>query len=142
MFLQMIANRGMAPNGTRILSEESVAVMLSEQTNGAPILYSPYTQYGTLDSLLPKSRYGIGLWRETAAFDKLPSPDLTSPGAFGFAPWIDPDRNLIGVFSVLSLLQTTAPTYFAMKQLLLQEIDAVTTSTSSETSPPDRLDLY
>ena len=141
LFLQMIANRGVASDGTRVLSEQSVAAMLADQTGGAPILFSPYTKYDSIDTLLPASRYGIGLWRESASYDSLPSPDLTSPGAFGFAPWIDPDRNLLGVFSVLSQMTTTAPTYFAMKRLLVEEIDSVASSVSSDLPSAEALDL-
>lgn len=122
-FLRMIATGGLAEDGSRVLSEDAVATMLADQTNGLPIIYSPYTAYEYIDPLIPNSRYGIGLWRETSAFDTAASPDLTSPGAFGFGPWYDPDRNLIGVFSVLSLQQQTAPTYFRMKKLVIEAID-------------------
>lgn len=140
-FLRMIAARGLAEDGTRILSEEAVATMLADQTAGAPVLYSPYTAYGSLDSLLPESRYGIGLWRETSAFDTAASPDLTSPGAFGFAPWIDPDRNIIGVFSVLSLLQQTAPTYFEAKRLIIEAVERRTISVEERGVLPEEVDL-
>ena len=141
LFLQMIAAKGVAPDGTRILSEESVATMLADQRRGAPIIYTPYGQYRFIDTLLPESAYGIGLWRETASFDPLPTPDLTSPGAFGFTPWIDVDRNLIGVFSVLSTLQQAAPTIFEMKKRVQNEMDKNASGVEEEIETPDALNL-
>ena len=142
-FLRMIASGGRAENGTQVLSEEAVATMLADQTDGAPIIYSPYTAYGYIDSLIPNSRYGIGLWRETSAFDTAASPDLTSPGACGFGPWYDPDRNLVGVFSVLSLQQQTAPTYFRIKRLVIEAIDqkAVSVEEDGDGDREERIDL-
>lgn len=96
--LQMLLNHGLWGTN-RVLSSNAVHMMLQDQTAGAQILCSPYQQYG-----LGETRYGIGAWLEEV------SPggsayQIGSGGAFGFAPWIDLDRNVAGVFMVVNLME-------------------------------------
>lgn len=53
------------------------------------------------------------------------SIELSSQGAFGFSPWIDLERNLIGVLSVKSLLIKVMPTYLELKDHIRAAIDSV-----------------
>ncbi len=134
LFLQMIARGGTNEKGERVLSRRAIDTMLADQTGGAPIVSSPQTRYGYIDPLIAVGDgYGIGLWRETMASNRTRRPDYTSPGAFGFAGWIDRERRLIGVFSVLSDLPNTAPTFFEAKRLIREVVDG--TTSVEETTP-------
>lgn len=122
----MVANRGVY-NGVRVLSEEAVETMLTDQTGNAPVVSSPgpgmeeYSGYGQF-------RYGVGCWLER--FDPATGKawEISSPGAFGCAPFVDLKRNLAGVFMPLTLKQKVLPSgetvneghavYFESKQLL------------------------
>lgn len=115
-FMTMILNGG-TYKGRRVLSENAVMTMMEDQTLGAPIIYSPYTEYGDVDPDFPQARYGIGVWREkTDSEGKL--VEAASPGAFGFSPWVDQQRRYAGVLSVHGLMQIVVPTYVRLKQLL------------------------
>lgn len=84
--LQLLLQRGLWGT-SRVLSSNAVHVMQQDQTAGAQILCSPYTKYGLGDT-----RYGLGEWREELAPDGR-AYQIGSGGAFGFAPWIDLERN-------------------------------------------------
>jgi CubicO group peptidase (beta-lactamase class C family) len=92
--LRMLAANGDI-DGRRVLPAAAVQEMERDQTGGATIVYSPYIQYGAGDV-----RYGVGLWRDQVS----PSGQLlqvSSGGAFGFMPWIDRERGIVGVFAVV-----------------------------------------
>jgi CubicO group peptidase (beta-lactamase class C family) len=95
--LEMLLQHGLWGTN-RVLSSNSVYMMQQDQTAGAQILCSPYAKYG-----LPDTRYGIGEWQEELAPDGS-AYQIGSGGAFGFAPWIDLDRNVAGVFMVVNLM--------------------------------------
>lgn len=95
--LQMLLNRGVWGTN-RVLSSNAVFVMQQDQTSGADIQCSPYSKYGR-----PDTRYGIGEWREELSTDGI-AYQIGSGGAFGFAPWIDLQRNVAGVFMVVNLM--------------------------------------
>lgn len=116
-FLQMIANRGTF-NGRRILSENSVREMQKDQTFGVPIFYSPHSRYGNANV-----RYGIGEWLDVTDAEGN-SIQVSSQGAFGFSPWLDKKRNLIGVFLVQNQLQNVYSTVAQIQQAVRQAIDA------------------
>jgi hypothetical protein len=89
-FLEMLLGGGVF-RGERILSLASVTQMRNDQTFGVPIVSSP-AQGDT--------RYGLGTWRDAVA----PGGDpirVSSPGAFGFTPWLELDLGYYGVFLVL-----------------------------------------
>jgi CubicO group peptidase (beta-lactamase class C family) len=100
--LQMLLNHGLWGTN-RVLSSNAVHVMLQDQTDGAQILCSPYQQYG-----LGETRYGIGAWLEEVAPGGS-AYQIGSGGAFGFAPWIDTQRNVAGVFMVVNLMENVFP---------------------------------
>ena len=114
-FLTMIEQHGMY-EGHRVLSARAVEVMLSDQTGGAPIVESPFRRPGLANPRGGNNRYGIGCWLE--------EPDArghwtlnSSPGAFGWAPYIDSTHNLQVVVGVLSL-RKFQPHYAEMKNLI------------------------
>ena len=87
--LRMLLDSGVL-EGRRILSPATVAAMERDWSAGAvrepPV---PVRSVG----------YGIGMW-----IDRVDSAgravELSSEGAFGFMPWIDRERRLLGVFAV------------------------------------------
>ena len=91
--LQMLLNNGVWGTN-RVLSANALREMQKDQTGGAPILCSPFTQFGEGDK-----RYGIGEWRDIVATDGA-AIQLSSIGVFGFSPWIDVRRQAAGVFMV------------------------------------------
>jgi len=114
--LQMLLNHGLWGTN-RVLSSNAVHVMLQDQTGGAQILCSPYQQYG-----LSETRYGIGAWLEEVA----PGGSvyqIGSGGAFGFAPWIDLDRNVAGVFMVVNLMENVFPGVQQIKAAVRTAVD-------------------
>lgn len=123
-YLQMILDKGMY-QGNRIFSEQSVREMLRNQTGTFKIYYSPYA---ALKFVLPEidanTRYGIGNWRESVNKITYEAIESSSQGAFGFSPWIDQQRNLVGVLSVYSQLIDVMPTYLEMKKLIKEILDS------------------
>jgi CubicO group peptidase (beta-lactamase class C family) len=114
--LQMLLNHGLWGTN-RVLSSNVVHVMLQDQTSGAQILCSPYQQYG-----LGETRYGIGAWLEEVA----PGGSvyqIGSGGAFGFAPWIDTQRNVAGVFMVVNLMENVFPGVQQIKAAVRTAVD-------------------
>ncbi len=126
-FLQMLLNGGRF-DGQRILSEQSIAAMLSDQTGDATIVYSPYFGFGYLDPALPQTRYGVGVWRERLDAEDGALQEAASQGRFGFSPWIDLQRNLAGVLSVFNDYQKIYPTYFRLKQLIREAVPSSVTA--------------
>jgi CubicO group peptidase (beta-lactamase class C family) len=89
-FVRMIANRGVL-DGRRILREETVALMGEDHTCDAPVVFSP--------NLLTTYGYGLGCWRDHVD-EQGGATQLSSPGAYGFTPWVDMELGLAGVFLV------------------------------------------
>jgi CubicO group peptidase (beta-lactamase class C family) len=76
--------------GRRVLSPAAVAAMEHDWRRGAAVEPpAPVRSFG----------YGIGMW-----IDRTDSAgravELSSQGAYGFTPWIDRERNLLGVLAV------------------------------------------
>lgn len=90
-FLRMIA-RGGELDGVRVLSNEAVDILLADQTQGNPMR-------GAVARRVAGARYGIGNWVNQVD-RKGRSVVNSSPGAFGFTPWIDRDRNILGIFVI------------------------------------------
>jgi len=115
--LQMLLNHGLWGTN-RVLSSNAVYVMQQDQTAGAQILCSPYANYGLGDT-----RYGIGEWREELRPDGS-AYQIGSGGAFGFAPWIDLDRNVAGVFMVVNLMENVFPGVQQIKAAVRTAVDS------------------
>ena len=88
-FYQMHANGG-TYHGHRILSEQAVAMMHTRQAKLELLMAGPYgNDYGLaffLDQLDNSGR----------------AHSITHPGLFGTTPWLDEDRELVGVLFVQS----------------------------------------
>ena len=89
-FLEMIAAKGVY-KGRRVLSEKAIREMQKDQTGALPLLRASNDRMGRA------SHYGLGEWLDVQAPDGR-TIQISSPGAFGFRPWLDLDRNLSGVF--------------------------------------------
>ncbi len=93
-------------DGVRVLSEQAVSDMLEDQTGGLP--RRPPLVPGTL-----AWGYGFGAW--VSGLDPAgQTTEFTSPGAFGFTPWIDRERGLYAAIMV-----------DASRALLADELDAI-----------------
>ncbi len=114
--LQMLLQHGLWGTN-RVLSSNAVYVMQQDQTAGAFIQCSPYTKYG-----YGNTRYGIGEWREELRPDGS-AYQIGSGGAFGFAPWIDLDRNVAGVFMVVNLMENVFPGVQQIKAAVRTAVD-------------------
>jgi serine-type D-Ala-D-Ala carboxypeptidase/endopeptidase len=132
-FLQMLAAGGVH-EGRRILSSAVVSEMERDQTGGVAIDHSLYESYGDLDPQLPLLRYGLGVWRERGDARTGDALELSSQGAFGFSPWVDLERGLVGVLSANSSQDLIMPAYLELKDLLRQMAPRWTERTTSVTS--------
>lgn len=107
-FLDMLANKGITANGTRVLSEAAVTAMEQGQITGATVGYTPYP----LAWLNTANFYGIGNWRDnTGAGDAI--IESSSPGAFGSHPWVNYPKKVTGIIFTFIAKEgylTTAPT--------------------------------
>ena len=91
-FLDMMLNDGEF-RGKRVLSKEAVREMDKDQTNGAPF------KAGSVGPRLDGTKYGLGHWLDRKD-DTGQGIEVSSPGAFGFRPWLDREKKLVGVFLV------------------------------------------
>lgn len=128
----LILQNGVFKN-KRVLSENAVTVMNSDQTRNAIIAFSPYMQYGFLNENLPKTRYGVGCWIEVVNENTKEIEEVSSQGKFGFSPWYDKKRNLAAVLAIKSDLGSAYPTYYRLKQMIRTIIDG-TSSIESESN--------
>ena len=91
-FLRMHLDDGMA-GSIRILSSAAVREMRRNQIAKATITYSP----------APANPYGLGEFIETWNSRGM-ATEVSHPGLYGFYPWIDLQRKLVGVFLVVDRL--------------------------------------
>ncbi|PSL44203.1 CubicO group peptidase (beta-lactamase class C family) [Chitinophaga niastensis] len=114
-FLDMIMHKGVADNGTRILSEAAVAAMEQSQTGNVVVAYSPYP-VALINTI---NIYGIGNWRDvTGPGDVL--IENSSPGLFGSHPWVNRGKQLTGflfTFIPVNGYQITMPTALKIRSL-------------------------
>lgn len=114
-FLDMILNKGVTENGTRVLSESSVDAMQQNQIGNATVAYSPAPPTISLTNF-----YGIGNWRDyLGANDQL--IENSSPGAFGSHPWINHEKNYTGIiftFIISDGYTSTLPTCIKIRELV------------------------
>lgn len=114
-FLEMLLGGGMF-RGVRVLEQSSVEEMREDQTFGVPIVSTP-AQGDT--------RYGLGSWRDVV--DAAGNPvRVSSPGAFGFTPWLELDLGYYGVFLVLWNNQELSAEIQQVQALARAEIAACT----------------
>lgn len=111
--LQMHLNGGVF-NSKRVLSAKSVTEMQRDQTRGVPIASTPQPD---------KRRYGLGEWRDIVD-SKGKAIQLSCQGAFGFSPWIDVQRNLVGVFLVRNRLRNVFGTVDDVQKTIREVVDS------------------
>lgn len=117
-FLVMLMQNGIAPGGTKVLSEQAVQQLEANQTANATILYSPYP----VDKLDASGIYGIGNWRDLLSSDGT-LIENSSPGAFGSHPWINRGKKITGIIFTFILTeggQKTFPTSLKIRELCRQ----------------------
>jgi hypothetical protein len=73
------------------------------------------------------TRYGLGEWRERVDATGR-AVEVSSQGAFGFSPWIDKERMLVGVLMLRSSLIQVMPVYLDLKQIVRTAIAPVPTT--------------
>src|SRR6202521_3622377 len=88
-FLQMSLAGGVF-GSQQVLTTGAVQEMENDQTNGAPIVYTPHPD---------NRRYGIGVWRDVVSGTGQ-AVQVSSQGKFGMSPWVDRDRRYFGIFFV------------------------------------------
>ena len=92
-FLEMLVHGGVAPDGTRILSEAAIAEMQTNQIGDAE--YAAAAPY----RMTLRTPYGLGEWLDGIDADGR-GIVVSSDGKFGFRPWIDHANDLFGVYLV------------------------------------------
>lgn len=92
-FMEMLVHDGLAPSGKRILSAASVREMSKDQTGDAKFVS------GAANRKRTKTPYGVAHW-----LDVVDAHDMglveSSPGKFGFRPWIDRVNDIAGVYLI------------------------------------------
>ena len=86
-----------AAGGSGILSSGLVREMLIDQTAGKEIVLTPRD---------PSLGYGFGVWIEKEGPDGR-GVRVSSPGSSGFWPWIDFERDLVGVIAAPPRIEVT-----------------------------------
>ena len=119
-FIQLFLNDGRAPNGMRLLSEATVALM-GENHIGAVVVEQQPAARPALSEPFPlgagRDRFGLGFQitgRHTDAFTRSPG-SMAWAGIFNTEFWIDPERGIGGV-----LLMQYLPFYDAAAIATLQ----------------------
>lgn len=113
-FLEMLLARGKF-RGRRVLSERAVNEIERDQTRGAKIAFSPWLQVKGVEPRSAQFRYGIGAWIERQAADGR-GLEISSPGAWGFCPWIDRERGLAGVLATVHTFAEVGPVYQTLQR--------------------------
>jgi CubicO group peptidase (beta-lactamase class C family) len=114
-FLTMILDHGNF-NGTRILSEKSVAEMeINRVGPDVKIAYSPAEAEGL--------GYGYGEWVVKNTKGEKPDYWVTSPGLFGSFPWVDHEKHYCAFLMTFYLNNKgRQDRYFDLKQLVDQSL--------------------
>jgi CubicO group peptidase (beta-lactamase class C family) len=93
-FLEMLVHDGVAPDGTRVLSSEAVSEMSVDQTGDARFVSAAAHRKAA------ETPYGVAHWLDRVD-DEGRAVVESSPGAFGFRPWIDHANDIAGVYLVV-----------------------------------------
>jgi CubicO group peptidase (beta-lactamase class C family) len=112
------------------LRDDTIAAMAIDRAAGLPVYFSPVGGYGY--------GYGIGQWVEAkdAAGNTL---RVSSPGAFGFTPWVDWRSGSNGVLLVRGDGSAMRADLTAIENLVLRQLDFQRSTQSVKrpaTSPP------
>lgn len=113
-FLEMLLGNGRF-RGKRILSAKAVAEMERDQTRGAKLAFTPWAQVKGVEARSAQFRYGVGAWIERQTPDGQ-GVEISSPGAWGFCPWIDRERGLAGVLATVHTFAEVGPVYQGLQR--------------------------
>ncbi len=91
-FLTMLLSKGVY-DGKRVLSEDSVRELVRDTRGSAKL------SVATPARMAASSGYGVGCWVERKDKDGA-TLAASSPGAFGFRPWVDFERNYACVWMI------------------------------------------
>ncbi|MEM6925726.1 MAG: serine hydrolase domain-containing protein [Myxococcota bacterium] len=93
--LMLVLDRGRLPSGEPWIAEASIDRLFDNPWAGATMLTWPMDTYGF------DYHYGFGTWLECPG--PVPTCDvMSSPGAFGFTPWVDRARDYFGILAMES----------------------------------------
>lgn len=92
-FMEMLVHEGMAPSGTRILEAASIREMSKDQTGDAKFVSA--SRHRKKAATL----YGVAHWLDVVDANEVGLVQ-SSPGAFGFRPWIDSVNGIAGVYLI------------------------------------------
>jgi CubicO group peptidase (beta-lactamase class C family) len=124
-FLRMILNDGMY-GATRVLSSAAIAEMQKDQTGDADYDWSPAPPY---------VRYGIGEWRDVH-YGMPDGSQISSPGKFGFYPWIDRTRKIAGIYEIYDSSGSAADNLrlvaYQVQQIVRDRLDAAAAGTDGD----------
>lgn len=130
--LEMLLGKGWF-RGARVLSRAAVAQLWQDQTFGALIAFAPVGFEGL--------RYGLGAWRNLVT-PQGEALRVSSPGAFGFTPWLDLDLGFYGILMLTANYQPLLDEMAQIQTLAHAEIAACApTPAVAATSPAGRLAL-
>lgn len=110
-------------DGQSFLSAQTLAVMATDRTIGLVIASTPVAGHG----------YGFGQWVE-AKDARGATYRVSSPGAFGFTPWVDWRSGSNGVMLVFGSGSAMRDDLTALEHLCLEQLDFVRRTQSS--TPP------
>ncbi|RRB00944.1 serine hydrolase domain-containing protein [Larkinella rosea] len=120
-FLEMIVNKGKF-RGKRVLSEQVISDMLSDQTRGATIQATPYPANPYSHNPVASVRYGIGNWLDVVdASGKV--LESSSPGLFGAHPWQDSKNQVAGIIFTRTTTRQSAVTSLKIREMIRNIIE-------------------
>jgi CubicO group peptidase (beta-lactamase class C family) len=120
-FLRMIANRGMF-NGKRVLSENAINTMTSDQTRKAVIQGTPYSANAYAKPVVASIKYGIGNWLDVVD-DAGNVVESSSPGLFGTHPWQDSKHRVAGIIFTQTSPRKSNNISLKIRQMIRDIID-------------------
>lgn len=115
-FLEMILSKGMS-NGKRVLSENSVSLMLSDQTRSAEIKKTPYPNNPFSPYSNTSVRYGMGNWLDVVD-EQGTVLESSSPGLFGTHPWQDSKNKIAGIIFTQTTPRKSTLTSLEIRKLI------------------------
>lgn len=123
-FLQMILDDGKF-NGKQVLSTAAIQEFFKPQTRDAERKNFPYPYpppfYPYESNIMVN--YGFGSWQDVVDPVTKEVEQISCPGALGAFPWIDRERNLVGIVFTNSLLDDTLITELKLVDLVRKAVD-------------------
>ncbi|MFT3721974.1 MAG: serine hydrolase domain-containing protein [Hyphomonadaceae bacterium] len=113
-FLTMIDFKGQSPGGPRILKIDAIEAMERSQTTGLGRFFVP-------PGVKQDWNYAVGFWCEKTAADGRCTL-MSSPGAYGFYPWVNRENGTYGLFAVVDRLPNVADGIRALRKTAETEL--------------------